>query len=244
MKKIILVFAVFIVSSCAELQQVVNQIPMGTGIGNVSNMEINGGLKEALQFGVQDGISKLGQKNGFFSNNLVKITLPQELQAVDKTLRTFGLGSLADEGLKVLNRAAEDAVTEAAPIFSNAITNITFADATNILLGNNTSATTYLQNSTTSQLQLAFQPKIQNSFTKVGADKVWTNIITKYNALTKKNINTDLSSYVTEKAIEGVFKMVAQKEIGIRQNISERTTDLLKKVFALQDNKTATINKQ
>ncbi|HLV24055.1 MAG TPA: DUF4197 domain-containing protein [Moheibacter sp.] len=241
MKNLLITFSIsslFFLNGCTELQQIASQIPTDTstaGIGGVSSMKISQGLKQALEFGVQDGVKKLGQKDGFFGNNLTKILLPQELQKVDNTLRNIGLGSLADEGLKLLNRAAEDAVTEAAPIFTNAITSMNFNDAKGILLGGDNAATSYLQNRTSSQLFNAFEPKVQNSLSKVGADKIWQQIITQYNNLTGQNITTDLNAYVTQQAINGVFKMVAQKEEGIRNNIGLRTTSLLQEVFGLQD---------
>jgi hypothetical protein len=206
--------------------------------GILSNADISAGLKEALQKGISQQVTKLTATDGFYKNEAVKILLPAELQKIDKTLRSVGLSSLADEGLKVLNRAAENAVKEATPIFVDAVTKMTFNDARNILLGNDTSATTYLQGATSSSLYSKFNPVIKSSFSKVGADKVWTNIITKYNALPAVNdVNPDLTDYVTQKAMEGVFKMVAVEEVQIRNNINERTSDLLKKVFALQDNK-------
>ncbi len=223
----------FLLSACTELQQIATQIPTQTG--SVSNARIAEGLKQALNFGVQEGVASLGQKDGFFGNSMTKILLPPELQKVDRTLRNFGLGSLADEGLKLLNRAAEDAVTEATPIFTTAITSMTFNDAKGILLGGDNSATQYLQRTTQSQLFNAFQPKVENSLGKVGADQIWEQIISRYNSFTGQSVNTDLNAYVTEQAINGVFKMVAQKEAGIRNDIGLRTTPLLREIFALQD---------
>jgi predicted membrane-bound spermidine synthase len=164
--------------------------------------------------------------------------LPTELQKVDKTLRSIGMSSLADEGLKVLNRAAENAVKEATPIFVDAVRNMTFYDAKNILMGADNSATLYLQNSTTSALYGKFSPVVQSSLSKVGADRIWANIITKYNAVPfVKQVNPDLKDYVTQEATKGVFKMVAVEEKDIRKNLSARTSDILKRVFALQDYK-------
>src|SRR5690606_15860045 len=169
-------------------------------------------------------------------NQLVKILLPQELQKVDQTLRDIGLGSLADEGLKVLNRAAEDAVKEATPIFVTAVKDITFNDAKNILLGPDNAATNYLQQRTNSALYSKFNPVIKNSFSKVGADQIWSNIITKYNSVPfVTKVNPDLTDYVTNQALNGVFKMISIEEKDIRNNISARTTTLLRQVFALQD---------
>lgn len=198
-------------------------------------MDISNGLKQALELGVSSGVDLLSQQNGYYSNNLVKILLPEQLQKVDKTLRSIGLSSLADEGLKLLNRAAENAVSEAKPIFVSAIKNLTFADATAILMGNQNAATEYLKKQTTTQLIGAFSPKIKASLDQVGANDVWTQIITKYNSLPLVTpVNTDLTGYVTEKAINGLFIQIAQKELDIRQNISARTTPLLQKVFAKQ----------
>lgn len=235
MKRIfVLALAVsFTFSGCAELQQVASQIPQQTGV--LSNADIASGLKEALNKGIEKQVSKLTQTDGFYKNQMVKILLPAELQQVDKALRSAGLGSLADEGLKMINRAAEDAVKEATPIFVSAVKNMTFTDAKNILLGDDKAATSYLQKTTTSQLYSKFNPVIKSSFSKVGADKVWTNIISKYNALPlTKDVNPDLTDYVTNEALEGVFTMISVEEKEIRNNISARTSPLLKKVFSLQ----------
>lgn len=246
MKKIFIpciIGSALLFSGCAEMQQIASQLPanlptqQGGGIGSISNATIGQGLKEALNIGLRDGISSLGQSNGFYQNSVAKILLPSELQNVEKTMRSLGLGSLADEGVKLLNRAAEDAVSEAAPIFSNAITSMSFTDAKGILLGNQNAATSYLQNKTTAQLTTAFQPKIEQSLGKVGANQVWNTIISKYNTVSAKKINPDLNAYVTEQAISSVFRMVAQKEEGIRSNIGLRTTPLLQQVFGLQDKK-------
>ena len=236
MKKITLSLLAFTLFGCAEMQQVMDQLPQGT-VG-LSQIDIANGLKEALDNGIEKQVSKLTATDGFFKNEAVKILLPEELQAVDKKLRQIGLSSLADEGLKVLNRAAEDAVKEATPIFVDAVKQMTFSDAKNILMGNNTAATSYLENSTSTALYGKFNPVIKNSFAKVGADKVWTNIITKYNAVPFVNkVNPDLTDYTTNKAMEGVFKMIAVEEQNIRGNFSARSSDLLKKVFAMQDKK-------
>ena len=132
MKKIVFSLVAFSLFSCAEMQQVLDQLPQGTGI--LSQAEIGSGLKEALNNGITKQVSKLTATDGFFKNQAVKILLPEELQVVDKKLRQIGMSSLADEGLKVLNRAAEDAVKEATPIFVDAVKQMTFNDAKNIWL--------------------------------------------------------------------------------------------------------------
>src|SRR5574343_376637 len=208
MKKIVFTFVAFGLLSCAEMQQVMAQLPQGTSV--LSQGEIGNGLKEALNNGISKQVSKLTATDGFFKN----------------------------EALKVINRAAEDAVKEATPIFVDAVKQMTFTDAKNILMGNESSATTYLQNTTSTALYAKFNPVIKNSFTKVGADKVWKEIITKYNSIPLvKKVNPDLTDYTTNKAMEGVFKMIAVEEKDIRTNLASRSSDLLKKVFALQDKK-------
>lgn len=234
MRKIaLLAVAAYTLSSCAELQQAANQLP---NVLEQGNLDIAGGLKEALNNGISKQVVKLTATDGFFKNEVVKILLPDDLKKVDKGLRDIGMSKLADEGLKVLNRAAEDAVKEATPIFVDAITGMTFTDAKNILMGNESAATSYLQNSTSTALYAKFNLVIKNSFAKVGADKVWSNIITKYNSIPLvKKVNPDLTDYTTNKAMEGVFKMIAVEEKNIRTDLSSRTSDLLKKVFAMQD---------
>lgn len=202
-----------------------------TKLNGLSNATVASGLKEALSLGLTDGIKSLGQKNGFYNNSVAKILMPEELQNVEKTLRSLGMGSLADKGIKLLNSAAEDAVSEAAPIFVNAVTSMTITDAKDILVGGNNSATNYLKLKTTSDLTKAFQPKVEASLGKVGADKVWNNLITKYNTLTGNQIDPNLNAYVTQQTINGVFNMVAEKEEGIRGNKALRTTSLLQQVF-------------
>ncbi len=234
LRKLLVFILVFNFTACAELQQVVDQLPDGAPA--ISNTDIASGLRQALDLGIDKQVSKLTQKDGFFKNDLVKILLPEELKKVDKALRDIGLSSLADEGLKVLNRAAEDAVGEATPIFVNAVKDITFTDGKNILLGNDNAATQYLTGKTQTALYDKFHPVINKSFQDVGADRIWSNLITKYNALPFTNdVNTDLTSYVTKEALKGVYTMIAVEEKEIRNNISSRTTDLLIKVFALQD---------
>lgn len=233
-KRFFALLIIFNLTACAELQQVVDSLPQGGGV--LSNADIASGLRQALDLGIDKQVTKLTQTDGFFKNELVKILLPQELQKVDNALRKIGLSSLVDEGLKVLNRAAEDAVKEATPIFVNAVKDITFNDAKNILLGEENAATSYLTTKTQTELYNKFKPVIDNSFSKVGADQIWTNLITKYNNLPlTNNVNPDLTDYVTGEALKGVYTMIAVEEKEIRSKVSSRTTDLLRKVFALQD---------
>ena len=236
-KKIFVLSSFLLLTGCAELQTVMQNLPnnIEQGNGGLSSLDISNGLKQALELGVSQGVDLLSKKNGYYDNNLVKILLPEQLQKVDKTLRQIGLGSLADQGIKLLNTAAEDAVNEAKPIFINAIKNLTFSDAAAILTGNKDAATQYLQKTTTSQLVNAFSPKIKASLDKVGANEIWSQIMSKYNAIPFVNqVNADLTGYDTEKAIDGLFLQVAKKEEDKRTNISARTTPLLQKVFSKQ----------
>jgi hypothetical protein len=231
-KTLFFLFTINLLYSCAEMQQVMNQLPQ------TNALDIAGGLREALNNGIDKQVVKLTQMDGFFKNEMVKILLPDELKKVDKSLRDIGMSKLADDGQKMLNRAAEDAVKEATPIFIDAVKGISFSDAKNILMGNENAATSYLQNSTTTALYSKFNPVIKNSFAKVGADKIWSSIITKYNSIPLvKKVNPDLTDYTTNKAMEGVFKMIAIEEKNIRTSINSRTSTLLKDVFAMQDKK-------
>ena len=221
-------------SSCGSLQEIVNNLPQGGGA--LSQLDIGNGLRQALDQGIDKEVTKLMATDGFYKNDLVKILLPEELQKVDNGLRRIGLSSVADEGLKLLNRAAEDATQKALPIFVEAVKDISFDDAKNILLGDQRAATSYLENKTQQALYSKFSPVIQNSLGKVGATDLWSTAITRYNSIPFTNqVNPDLTDYVTQKTLEGVFKMISQEEIQIRNNLSSRGTDLLKRVFALQD---------
>lgn len=238
MKKIIFLLVCIPFFSHAQLKNAIKKATtkVTTKTAAVSTLEIANGLKEALDNGVKKQVTKLTAVDGFYKNELVKILLPEELQKVDKRLRQIGLGSLADEGILLLNRAAEDAVKQSTPIFIDAIKNMSFLDAKNILLGSENAATTYLQTSTNKALYDKFNPVIKTSLANVGADAVWKKIIEKYNAIPLvTKINPDLTDYTTHKALEGVFKMITVEEKNIRSGIDARTSALLKKVFALQD---------
>lgn len=232
-KTSLLLFLAICLFSCGSLEQVMKGISNG---GSISQTDIAMGLQQALNQGINQEVSKLTTTNGFFENSLVRINLPSELQKVDDGLRKIGLSSIADEGLKLLNRAAEEATNEAVPIFTQAVKNISFKDAKKILLGDTNAATQYLEQQTRVQLYEKFAPIVNNKLGSVGATDLWSNAITKYNNLPlTSDVNPDLTDYVTNQALQGVFKVIAKEELQIRSNISERRTALLKKVFALQD---------
>jgi hypothetical protein len=223
------------VQSQNKIGSILKQIPTN---GNPTVSEIGLGLKQALEIGTSQGSEKLSAKDGFLGNLAIKILFPPEAQKVEKTLRSIGLNSLADNVILSINRAAEDAAKEAKPIFIAAIKQMTIADATNILLGNKDAATTYFKRVTTAQLLTKFEPVITTSLSKVGATKYWGDAATAYNKIPLvKPVNTNLSNYVAQKAIDGMFYQVALEELKIRDNISARSTTLLQKVFGYADAK-------
>jgi hypothetical protein len=201
--------------------------PVGLG-----NDEIIAGLKEALTVGTEKGTSMLSKENGFFGNDLLKIVLPPDAQKIEKTLRSVGFGKQVDDAILTMNRGAEQACKEAAPIFVNAIKKMTLQDAVGILKGADTAATGYLRNNTTSSLTTAFRPIIEGSLEKVGATKYWSTMVNTYNKFSMQKINPDLAAYVTERALQGVFTQIAAEEKNIRKDPMARTSDLLKKVFS------------
>jgi len=206
----------------------------GNGSDSLSTFDVANGLKEALNVGVEKGTSKLSAVDGFLKDAAIKVLLPPEAQKVEKTLRSVGMGKLVDNAIVSMNRAAEDATKSAAPIFLNAIKQMTIQDAWGILRGGDTSATHYLKTKTTSPLTTAFKPVIEQSLSKVNATKYWGDMVNAYkkvNIFGGEKLNPDLSAYVTDKAMFGIFHEVGEQEKQIRKDPVARTSDLLKKVF-------------
>lgn len=200
--------------------------------GSLSTDEIGAGLKEALNVGVQKGTTQLSAVNGFFGDAAVKILMPPEAVKAEKTLRNMGLGKQVDDAILSMNRAAEDAAKSAAPIFVNAIKQMSIQDAVGILKGGDSAATKYLRGKTTVSLTAAFTPVVNQSLGKVDATKYWNTVFSAYNKVPfVKKVNTDLIAYVTDKALAGIFYQVALQESKIRKDPMAQTTDLLKKVF-------------
>ncbi len=197
----------------------------------LSTGEIISGLKEALELGAQKSGDKLSATDGFFKDAAVKILLPEEVQQIEKKLRMLGMGKVVDNAILSMNRGAEDASKAAAPIFLAAIKKMTVTDALNILRGSDTAATGYLRTATSPELVNAFRPVIEESLKKVDATKYWNDIFTTYNKFSATPVDTDINSYVTTKALNGIFYYVAQEEVSIRKDPAARATDLLKKVF-------------
>ncbi len=198
---------------------------------NLSSSEIVAGLKEALSLGAQKSGDKLSATDGFFKDAAVKILLPEQIREVESKMRMLGFGKLVDNAELSMNRAAEDASKAAAPIFLDAIKNMTVTDALNILKGSDTAATGYLRKTTSPELTTAFRPVIETSLEKTDANKYWKDVFTTYNKFSSKPVDTDINSYVTGKALDGLFYYVAQEEVNIRKDPAARVTDVLKNVF-------------
>lgn len=201
------------------------------GGGSLSTDEIAAGLKEALSVGAEKAGTNLSSLNGYFGNAAIKILMPEEAKKVEKKLRAIGLDKQVDEAILSMNRAAEDAAKSAAPIFVNAIKQMSIKDAANILKGGDFAATDYLKEKTTVSLTEAFRPVIEKSLANVDATEYWNTVFTAYNKVSLSKINPDLTAYVTEKALTGIFYQVGQEEQQIRKEPLARTSELLKKVF-------------
>lgn len=229
-------------SACTP-QEVLNQIgTIATEVAGSQELSIDQivmGLKEALNKGINTGVSKLAVKGGFLNNPEIKIPIPQEAQKVVEKLRFVpGFDNVESELVRLLNVAAEDAVKSAKPIFGAAIRQMTFQDAKSILMGNDNEATDYLKRTTSSELFKAFQPKVKTSLNTVKLADYWAKIIGRYNQIPLVNkVDTELDVFVTEKAMDGIFNMVEKEETAIRKDPAARTSEILKRVFAAQDNK-------
>ena len=198
----------------------------------LSNDEIVSGLKEALNVGAKNASSQLSSVDGFFKDAAIKILMPPEAVKAEKKLRSIGMGKLVDDAILSMNRAAEDASKSAAPIFINAVKQMSIQDAFGILKGGDFAATEYLKNKTSSPLTEAFRPVIETSLAKVDATKYWNKVFTTYNKFSSDKVNPDIAAYVTEKSLAGIFHQVGLEEQKIRKDPLARTSDILKKVFA------------
>ncbi len=208
------------------------------GGGSLNQDEVGQGLKEALNKGVGEASDFLSKADGYYKSPY-KILLPEEAQKVVKKLKMVpGFENVEANLTEKMNRAAEDAAVKAKPIFVSAIKSMTFKDAMNILMGNDDSATRYLESATFKQLYAEFMPIIQESLDKVGAREYWRTAVTAYNKLPLvEKTNPELDDHVNRKALNGLFGLVEKKEAGIRNDVSLRNSDLLKKVFAQQDSR-------
>ena len=205
----------------------------GAGKKSLSSEDIINGLKQALSVGTENTKAKLNKTDGFFKDAALKILMPAEAQKAEKTLRQFGMGNLVDKAVLSMNRAAEDAAGGISAIFIDAIKQMTIKDGLNILRGGDFAATDYLKKTTTAALTEKMRPIIESSLSKVNATNYWKEVFTNYNRLSfsKQPVNTDLSSYVTDKSMSGIFYSIGQEEQKIRKDPAAQVTDLLKKVF-------------
>jgi hypothetical protein len=237
----IVVLFFFISSSCDILEdaaKIVNSTSGSTSGNNapqLTNEEVVAGLKEALVVGATNSVNLTSITDGFLGNNAIKLPFPEDAIKMKEKAIEWGLDGQVQKFETTLNRAAEEAAKEALPIFKDAITNMSISDGFTILKGGNGAATKYLKDNTTSKLTAAFKPKVDEAISKVKLTEYWDPIMTKYNSAMTftggQKINTDLSAYVTEKAINGLFYMVEIEENKIRQDPVARVTDLLTKVF-------------
>lgn len=202
-----------------------------TAGSGLSNADIVSGLKTALTTGATKSAARLSATDGFLKDAAVKILLPPQIQKVESTLRMIGMGKVYDDAITSMNRAAEDAAKKAAPIFVNAIKNMSVTDALGILRGGDTSATSYLRKSSTGNLHDAFRPVVDSSIAKGDATKYWTKVFTAYNKVSSTPIDTDLGNYVTQKAMDGIFYYVAQEEKNIRKDPAAYASSIIQKVF-------------
>ena len=202
------------------------------GKGGLTEKDAADGIKEALVKGTGESISLVSKLNGYFSNPEIKIPFPPDAREIESKLRAIGLGSKIDEVTLAINRAAEDAAKSAESIFVSAVKKMSISDAIQIVRGQNDAATRYLAKTTTPDLKAAFSPVIKASLDKVDATRLWEDVIKAYNQIPfVSRQNPNLTEYVTDKAISGLFIMIAKEELKIRQNPAARTTELLRKVF-------------
>lgn len=217
-----------------KILEAVTQPAAGTS-GSLTNSDIAAGLKQALQIGISKGADQASLTDGFFKNPLLKLAFPPEAQQVATRLRQIGLGAQVDKFELSLNRAAEDAAKKAKPVFVKAITSMSIQDAVGILTGTNDAATQYLRRTAGQQLVAEFTPIIDSTLKKNSATRYYGDLVTTYNKLPfVQKVNPDLTNYATNKAVDGLFVLVAQEEQKIRENPAARVTDLLKKVFSKQ----------
>ena len=234
-------------TGCETMNQIASSLPQtsnagststtNTSTGSISQAEATTGIKQALNNGLQNSINTLSVSNGFYGDALVKILMPKEAQKVEQVLRSAGMGKLVDNFVLSLNRAAESAVKEAAPVFVNSLAQMTVTDAFNILLGSQQdAATTFFKRTTSATLTQKFSPIVQSALGKNNVSNYWTQLTSAYNTLSTNKVQTDLNAYVTQKAIDGLFLKVADEELKIRQNIGgSRNSSVLQSVFGWVD---------
>jgi hypothetical protein len=221
--------------ACAQIdfKSIQKQVNKGMNVKKpLSQDEIVRGLKEALTVGSNNSSSKASALDGYLKNPAIKIPFPPQAKSMEEKLRAIGLNKQVDEFVTTLNRAAETAAKDAAPIFVNAITQMSITDGMNILKGSNDAATVFLRNSTQAELKQKFLPVVKSAIEKVEVTRYWNPLMNKYNQIPfVQKQNPDLNDYVTTKALEGLFILVADEELKIRQDPAARVSEILRKVF-------------
>lgn len=206
-------------------------------VGVDDDLDVSGGLKEALSIGVEQAVSTLSAEDGYFGSPY-KILIPEDARKIVSTVSSLpGLTHVEKDLVAKMNEAAELSAKKAGPIFLEAIKQMSFKDATNILMGEQDAATRYLESTSGKKLYEEFMPVIQAALDEVDARSIWNKAVTTYNKIPlKKKLNPDLDDHVNQMAINGMFSLVEEKEKGIREDVGLRTSPLLKEVFAQQDN--------
>jgi hypothetical protein len=235
LQKTFIAILLFPLASCAQwdLNKINKTIKDNTGFSKpLTNGEIVSGLKEALTIGSNNSASAASKADGYFKHPKIKIPFPPEAKDMEQKLRSIGMGKQVDEFVLTLNRAAEEAAKEAAPIFVSAVKQMTITDGVKILKGKDDEATQYLKKTTSTQLHDKFKPVIKSATQKVDVTRYWSPLINAYNKIPfVTKMNPDLDEYVTQKGLDGLFYLVAQEELKIRKDPVARVTDLLKRVF-------------
>ncbi len=199
---------------------------------SISETEAAQALREALDNGIKNSVDMVSKVDGYLNNPEIKIPFPPDAKRVEDKLRKLGMNKLVDDAVLYINKAAEDAATEAKPIFLAAIKNMTVKDAINIVKGGENEATNYLKQSTSEELYKKFLSPIKTSLEKVNATKHWSTVMNTYNKIPMvQKVNPDLDDYVTKKALDGLFLMIGKEEKKIREKPFARVTEILKKVF-------------
>jgi hypothetical protein len=211
----------------------------GESKGGLSNEEVVKGLKEALQVGSKNSSDQASKEDGYYKDPLLFIPFPEDAQKVKEKAEKWGMDKKVNEFVLTMNRAAEESAKEAVPVFVNAITSMSVKDGFNILKGEDNAATEYLRKTTSAELMEKFAPIVQKAIEKVEVTKHWNPIISKYNKSVKftggEEINPDLNEYITERAIMGLFVLLAKEEKNIRKDPLARVSDILQKVFGSLD---------
>lgn len=231
-----LAFTLAGLGGCVDMNKLAKQVNGLSGGGGLSQEKIVAGLKQALEVGSERATAAVGRLNGYYKNPQIRIPLPKDLQRLEHTLRTVGYGAKVDEFERSMNRAAERAAPAAKRIFIGAVRDMSFADARKILNGGDHAATQYFRKKTYAQLQTAFKPIVHSAMSRVGVTQQYQRLQSKLESIPfTAGLTTDIDTYVTDRALDGLFTTLAEQERRIRRDPVARTTELLKEVFGSRD---------